>query len=292
MTGATLQRDALMPRPPGGMGPGLALALFIHGLLVVALAFGVHWHASEPEGVQAELWAAVPQIAAPPAAEPQPQPAPVRPEPAPPAPPPLPVARPQAVPDAQIAIEKARRDEAKRREQEKEKEKEAREAREEKDRAEKLAEARKKKEQADKLAQKQKLEQDDKRKKADEQKLAALHEQNVKRMLGQAGASGEPSSSGKDSRTAGPPAGYLGQVIAAIKPNMKFPPGLGGNDPVEVEIVMAPDGRILSSRRVKSSGMPEWDDAVVRAIGATETLPRDRGGKVWSPLLISWRPRD
>jgi len=65
MSTLALQRDALMPRGPRGNGPGFVLALFVHALLVLALAFSVKWHSSEPEGVEAELWAAVPQIAAP-----------------------------------------------------------------------------------------------------------------------------------------------------------------------------------------------------------------------------------
>src|SRR5687767_16015605 len=111
------QRDALMPRPPGGTGPGLVLAVLVHGLLVLALAVGVRWRASEPEGVTAELWAAVPQIAAPKAVEPEPVPVP-RPEPTPPPPKPAPKAEPE--PDAQIAIEQQKRDERERRQKEEE----------------------------------------------------------------------------------------------------------------------------------------------------------------------------
>ena len=39
-------------------------ALGVHALLVVAIAFSVSWRTSNPAGVEAELWAAVPQIAA------------------------------------------------------------------------------------------------------------------------------------------------------------------------------------------------------------------------------------
>src|SRR4051794_34945182 len=137
MTHAVLDRDTLMPRPPGGMGPGLVLALLVHAALVVAIAFSVRWRASEPEGIEAELWAAVPQIAAPRAVEPEPPP---QPEPKPePAPPPVPKeAEPQ--PDPQIAIEKAKREEAERRRRE-DAEKLAEKQR--KDEAERVAEKRK-----------------------------------------------------------------------------------------------------------------------------------------------------
>ena len=88
MSTAALPRDALMPRQPAGMGAGLLLALLAHGLLVAALAFSVRWNTSNPAGVEAELWAAVPQIAAPRAAAPEPVPVPPEVKPPPPTPPP------------------------------------------------------------------------------------------------------------------------------------------------------------------------------------------------------------
>ncbi|MFY9511666.1 MAG: protein TolA, partial [Rubrivivax sp.] len=76
-----IAHDALLPRPPGGMAPGAALALLVHGALVGALALGVNWRMNAPEAISAELWAAVPQIAAPRAEEPLPAPAPAPPPP-------------------------------------------------------------------------------------------------------------------------------------------------------------------------------------------------------------------
>ena len=84
MTAAALSRDALMPRRPAGMGAGLVLALLAHALLMVALAFSVRWKTSNPAGVEAELWAAVPQIAAPRAVAPEPVPVPPEVKPPPP----------------------------------------------------------------------------------------------------------------------------------------------------------------------------------------------------------------
>ena len=115
MNTAALSRDALIPRNPDGLGRGLAMALAVHALLLIAIAFGVSWRSSNPAGVEAELWAAVPQIAAPRAVEPEPPPQPKKVEPTPPPPPKVePV---QKVPDAQIAIEKAKREEQKRKEE-------------------------------------------------------------------------------------------------------------------------------------------------------------------------------
>jgi colicin import membrane protein len=68
---STLTRhDNLMPQRTGGMRRGTAMALLVHVGLLIALAFGVSWRSQTPAGVSAELWAAVPQIAAPPAVEP------------------------------------------------------------------------------------------------------------------------------------------------------------------------------------------------------------------------------
>lgn len=264
MANLAMQRDALMPRPPGGTGPGLMLALLIHGLLVLALAFGVRWRASEPEGVTAELWAAVPQIAAPKAVEPEPVP---RPEPTPPAPKPAAKAEPE--PDAQIAIEKQKREERERRKKEEE------------------------------LAEKRRQDEADKRK-ADEKRreqLAAAErekqrQENLKRILGQAGASGPPTSTGTAARDAGPSASYAGRIKARIKPNIVFPDTVEGNPLATVLVKLAPDGTIVGKTLVKRSGVAAWDEAVIRAIEKTEVLPRDVDGRVPSSMEIDFRPRD
>jgi colicin import membrane protein len=273
LTTLAVQRDALMPRQPGGMGPGLLLALLIHAALVVALAFGVRWHASEPEGVEAELWAAVPQIAAPKAVEPEPPP--VRPEPPKPQPvlQPVPKPEPVAVPDAQIAIEKAKREKLelqKKKEEEKE-----------------LADKRRQQE------EQRKKELEDKRKKdLETQKLAALREQNLKRMMGQAGATGEPNATGTATQSAGRSASYAGRIKARIKPNIAFADTVTGNPIATVKVRLAPDGTIVGKELVKSSGVPSWDDAVLRAVEKTEVLPRDTDGTVPASFEIDFRPRD
>ena len=79
MNAAVLERDMFAPQQPPGMRSGLALAILAHVLLIIALTFSVNWKASEPEGVVAELWSAVPQTAAP-----RPTPPVVKPEPTPP----------------------------------------------------------------------------------------------------------------------------------------------------------------------------------------------------------------
>ena len=65
MNAAVLERDMFAPRQPPGMRSGLALAVLAHVLLIIALAWSVNWKSSEPEGIVAELWSALPQTAAP-----------------------------------------------------------------------------------------------------------------------------------------------------------------------------------------------------------------------------------
>lgn len=297
---ATLERDAFMPRRPAGLGSGLVLAVIAHLLLVAALTFSVNWRVSSPEGVEAELWAAVPQIAAPRPVEVEPPPPPVRaakpqPEPEPVKPPPP---KEQPVPDAQIAIEKAKRLEDKRK---KELAEQARDEKEAKKEAEKLAKQRKA-EQAEKLAEQKRKDQaadklkaelaNKKRAEAAEASLAAEREKQMQRIASLAGATGAANATGTAAKSAGPSADYIGRIKGRIRPNVSFPDTLPGNPAVEIEITVAPDGRIMSSRIVKASGVPEWDDAVKRGIDKTAVLPRDETGRVTSPMTIVYKPRD
>ena len=277
MSAAALSRDALMPRRPAGMGAGLVLALMAHALLVAALAFSVRWKTSDPAGVEAELWAAVPQIAAPRAVAPEPAPPVPVVKPTPPPPVPVPKPEPAPPPDAQIAIEKAKRDEAKKRLEDEKREAVLREElKREQARAKEDLE-RKKKEEAAKLKQ-------------EEQKIEAARQKNLERILGEAGATGESKSTGTAAKSAGPSAGYAGRIRARIQPNIVFGDSVSGNPMATVEVRLAPDGTINAKRLVKSSGVKAWDDAVLRAIDKTEVLPRDTDGRVPPVIEIDFRP--
>ena len=314
MNAATLGRDPFMPSPPKGRGPALVLALIAHALLIAALAFGVHWRNSEPTTMAAELWSAVPQAAAPRAAEPPPTAVPqTRPQARPPEPVvrrTAPVAPPPAStrPDPQIAIEQARRETARRDKAERdEAERERQQARE--DQARKATKAAK----ADKLkadalrverekADREKADRAEKSAKA--AKAAALTEQadaaqqeairsaNLKRLQGLAGATGAATDTGTAARSSGPSASYAGRVMARIKPNLVFGDTPDGNPMATVEVRLAPDGTIVAKRLVKSSGVKAWDEAVLRAIERTEILPRDIDGRVPPPFQIDFRLRD
>ena len=271
-----------MPRQPAGMGAGLMLALLAHALLVAALAFGVSWRSSEPDAVEAELWAAVPQLAAPPAPPPQPQPVEVKPPEPAPAPKREPVPVPEPAPDAQIAIEKARREEAKREELKREEIRREERRRDEAQREQQRAEVERKKKE---LAEKEKT-------KRDAEQAEARHQANVKRMLGQAGAAADGTTGGSAAQSASPSAGYAGRIKARIRPNIVLTDNLDGNPLATVEVRLAPDGSITSRKLVKSSGAKAWDEAVLRAVDKTEILPRDVDGRVPPLIEIDFKPRE
>ena len=81
-------------------------------------------------------------------------------------------------------------------------------------------------------------------------------------------------------------------MAAKVKPNIVYPDAISGNPRAEVEVRTAPGGDIISARLIKSSGNKAWDDAVIRALQKTETLPRDIDGRVPSDLVIGFRPQD
>jgi colicin import membrane protein len=262
------------PRPPG-MGRGAMLALLVHAGLLVAIAFGVNWRSSEPAGTSAELWAAVPQAAAPAAVEPPPPPLPkamptpeVKPVEAPP--PPKPEVR-----DADIAIEKAKAEKAQREREEIEQakklqaEREERRKREEAEREKRLAAERER----ERLAA-----------------LEKLREDQLRRITGQAGATGAPQATGTAQRDAGPSANYAGKIIARVRPNIVLTESVPATLRAEVEVRAAPDGTITSRRLIKASGNPEWDNAVLRAIDRTGELPKDDNGRVPSSIVIGFTP--
>ena len=286
-----LARDPFMPRPPPGVGPGLALALLAHALLIAALAFGVNWRTSEPQAVVAELWSAVPQFAAPRPVEPPPPPPPT------PQRVPEPVVKPAPAPeptrDAQIAVEKA----AQRKEQ---RERDRLAAEREKESTKEREKTRLKAEQAAKV-ERSKREAAEEAKATEEakalaakqaQQQAAARESYQKRMRELAGATGGPTETGNALRSSGPSAGYAGRIMARIKPNIVFNDVVDGNPMATVEVKLALDGTIIAKRLVKSSGVKSWDDAVLRAIERTEILPRDTDGRVPPPFQIDFKLRE
>jgi colicin import membrane protein len=301
----TDDRLDLTPRPEPGVLRAFSMAVVVHLLLAAALTWGVSWKSNDPTiSFEAELWSnvrqeAAPALEAPPPTPPTPEPEPVPvPTPAPPPPPPPP-AKIETLPDPDIALaqEKLRKQkdaEAKKKalalaekqekaRQEKEKEKELAQAKA-KAAAKAAAQA---KVEAQKLAA-QKAQEAKKQAAAD----AKFRQDNIARMNAQLGATGAPDAKGTALQSSGPSASYGGKVRAKVRPNVIFTEDIVGNPVAEVEVRTTLDGTITSQRLVKSSGNKAWDDAVMTAIVRTATMPRDTDGRVPTPLIISFRPKD
>jgi colicin import membrane protein len=312
-----IAHNEFAPPPVGGFGRSLSFALFMHLLLLVAIAFSVQWK-TEPNNLSAsaELWSAVPVEAAPAANEPEPPPPePVKaveqkPEPPPP---------PPAAPKINAAAEREAADIALKKELEKKKLEEKKEAelekkkKLEKDKLEKEKLDKEKAKEKEKEREKEKAKELEKKKKeealkkaeaaakakeeakkaaAEEKRTEALRNENLKRMQGMAGASGDEKAKGAALKSSGPSASYAGRIRARIKPNITFTEDVAGNPKAEVEVRTSPDGTILSRKLLSSSGNKAWDEAVLKAIDKTATLPRDEDGRVPSVLEISFRPKD
>lgn len=279
-------------RPPeaAGLGRGLTLALVAHGLLILALSYGLNWHSDASPAFEAELWSAVPQIAAPREEAP--------PEPEPEAPKPDTRAQQRAAEEAaaeqreaEIAIAKEKkrkeekaRDEAARLEREKAaKEKEAKD-KAAKEKATKEEQDRVKKDKAAKDAKEAKEAKD-----ADA-KREALRQENLRRIQGMAG--GTPGSTGAAAQNSAPSAGYAGRIKGKIRPLIIYADDGAANPTTEVQVTLGPDGRILGSKVLKASPDADWDRAVLRAIEKAETLPRDVDGRVPPVLILTFRPRE
>ena len=305
--------DPLLPRQPEGLGTGALLALAVHVALLAALAASVRWHAQVPAPISAELWAALPQVAAPkglaPTATTPPTAAPAVDKPAPPRPEPRPVEKPPAPPapkppDPQIAIEQARKEAALRADRQAEadaaraRELKLTQERERKDRQQReVREQQLRDEKAQQQAQlkAQATARELRAAQAEDARLAKLREDNLRRMREQIGApdaSGGKGATGSAARDAAPSAAYSGRLAALIREAIVYTGSTPDNAAAEVEVRAAPGGSIVSRRLLKSSGHPEWDEAVLRAIDRLGSLPADRDGRVPATLIVSHRPRD
>ena len=107
-----------------------------------------------------------------------------------------------------------------------------------------------------------------------------------------AGGTGPATSTGTAAQSAAPSAAYAGRLVQLIRGNLVFTGSIPDNSAAEVEVTTAAGGTIISRRVVKASGHKDWDEAVLRAIDKTGTLPRDVDGRVPSRLVITFRPRE
>ena len=271
-------------------GPGLWLALGVHGLLLLALALSMNWKMSDPAPVEAEVWSEIPRVAGgaapPPPPPPREQPVVRR------APEPVkaadPEPEPRRAPDLVIAKTPPKKAEPRKPEPKPEPKPQAKPEVAKKPEPQK-PEPRKDAPKAEAVAKPSKA-TDPASRSLSAAELEAQRQANLQRMMSSlGGGSGGP---GAAARSTGPSAGYAGRIIARIKPNIVFTESLNGNPQAVVEVRCAPDGRIMSRRLVSSSGVAAWDEAVLRALDRTEVLPADVDGRVPTLMQLSFKPRD
>lgn len=268
-------------------GPGLWLALGVHGLLLLALALSMNWKMSDPAPVEAEVWSEIPRVAggaAPPPPPPPPREQPVvrrAPEPVKAA---DPEPEPRRAPDLVIAKTPPKKAEPRKPEPKPEPKPEVVKKPEPQ-----KPEPRKDAPKPETVAKPSKA-TDPASRSLSAAELEAQRQANLQRMMSSlGGGSGGP---GAAARSTGPSAGYAGRIIARIKPNIVFTESLNGNPQAVVEVRCSPDGRIMSRRLVSSSGVAAWDEAVLRALDRTEVLPADVDGRVPTLMQLSFKPRD
>jgi colicin import membrane protein len=225
--------------------PASLLALCVHAAFITLLVVGVQWQNHPAAPVQAELWQALPPLPAPaPAVAPAPEVKPVEPPPVAEAPTPVKPA---------IVVEKAVRTAKPAETPPVDKDKLAREeaALKKLDRQMRAQAAR---EQAEQQARDQ----------AEEQRLARLQREAEASQRSQAQAAQARVLQGAADR-----------IQAKIQGNTIVPLSVPAGITIVVKFVALPDGSVLdgSIRILSSSGNQTYDDAVQRAIIASQPLP-------------------
>jgi TonB family protein len=78
---------------------------------------------------------------------------------------------------------------------------------------------------------------------------------------------------------------YTEKIKASVMSNVAEQPSAG---PVTVRIKSRPDGTILSKQLTRSSGDPDWDNAILQGIDKTEKLPTDIDGRTPTTMVVKF----
>ena len=76
---------------------------------------------------------------------------------------------------------------------------------------------------------------------------------------------------------------YKEKIKASVMSNVSEQPSAG---PVSIQIKSKPDGIILAKQLIRSSGDPDWDNAILQAIDKTEKLPTDIDGRTPTTMVM------
>ena len=306
-------KDLFLPPVSEPRARAFVLALGAHLLLLVALTWGISWHQqAELESSTAELWSSIPNLTlqAPPSVvvtpEPEPEPTPVtKPEP-PPKPTPLVKPPAPALAQAELGIEKLKKDkllqeEKKAAEKKALKEKLEKEKLEkeklEKEKIEKAKEKEKEKEKTKELT-KQTAKDAEKKRAQDAKDQERRVQENLNFVQSKTpGMSTESARSTNLSNGQGTGSSlnpnYAGKVQDFFKSftSQKKP---YPEKPVCIVNVQTFDGKISSWSFEKHSGNPDWDkdveDTLTRIKSQSKPLPRPDTGPVPSLISVTFEP--
>ena len=239
-------------------------SLIAHLGLLAFLVIGISWNNSTPAGVEVELWDSTPQVETPPEPEVKT------------------VVKEEA---ADIALKKKKV----------EKEPPKKEVVKEKPKAvkpppPKEKEPPKKAEPPKKVEAKSPAET---KANAAAEKARADQLAKLRAAAGAEGGSGGTVGSGVGGGGNAPP-GWTDKVIKKVKPLIVFnPESVSGNPAAVIQVSLAPDGAILSTKLLSSSGNAGWDRAVLLALSRAESLPKDDNGKIpQREVKLTFKPKD
>jgi colicin import membrane protein len=125
------------------------------------------------------------------------------------------------------------------------------------------------------------------------EKVRADQLARLRAAAGAEGGSGGASGSGVGGGGNAPP-GWTDKVVRKVKPLIVFnPESISGNPAAVVKVNLAPDGAILSTELITSSGNAGWDRAVLLALTRAESLPKDDNGKIpQREVRLTFKPKD
>ena len=122
---------------------------------------------------------------------------------------------------------------------------------------------------------------------AQKQQAADARAQKEAAMRAQAGA--EAKAAGAE-RARGDDRSYLAKLKTKIRGNVILPPGLQGNPASVFRVTQLPSGEVIDVRLMKSSGNPQLDAAVERAIRKSSPLPTPEGRSPDRIIDITYLP--
>ena len=125
------------------------------------------------------------------------------------------------------------------------------------------------------------------------EKVRADQLARLRAAAGAEGGSGGTTGSGVGGAGNAPP-GWTDKVVKKVKPLIVFnPESISGNPATVVKVDLAPDGAILSTSILSSSGNAGWDRAVLLALTRAESLPKDDNGKIpQREVKLTFKPKD